>query len=1367
MRARLGGGNEGVEGSPQAAHAVVASATPALSSFLPEWLLTRALSEPDALLRPSALTRRAIVVFADISGFTELARRHALEGSAGVERLTRLVSDYLSGLIDLIYAWGGDIEKLYGDAVLAFWLAEPGDELAFARLLSNAARCAEQLVSAFDGHRVSDDLVLRLRVAVVAGDVQIIQVGGVRGRFDLVLAGDCLLEIGGLLDRAASGEVLVSAGASDLLPEAHGRRAHAGEVLHTGHAAEQPPGGSPPITIATDREAELRGYLPGALRYRFGTWNLGWLGEFRRITAMFVSLPDLRSGTPAEHHRLQEAVRTVQATLYRFDGSMLHVAMNDKGPLILAAFGLPQTMHEDDPARAVMVAMELAGALGEQTTARVGIATGPAYCGCVGNDRRRAYTVMGEAVIRAVRLMGAGSRTVVCDLATMIATGSRFDFATLPRFQPKRGERALDVFEPLGQRDSKPSTEIEFVGRADELALLRSQLQVYLSTGRRSVVYVDGEAGMGKSTLIERFRRDVVDLVQVCYGAADPIEGKSPYAIWKPIFARLLGNVGDANALRATVEAALQSAAIDPKLAPLVSAVLPVAWPDNDLTSQMRGETRAQSTDDVLTVVLQHHLDQTGSVVILEDVHWMDSASWGLAQRLVREAAGPLILIASRPHDARSLPALGGILDRPDVIHLRLEAIDGDAVAAVLAASLDVDRIEPRIAEAIVERAAGNPFFAKELALALHESGAIVVRDRACELAPQVGELRELVQPESLQQAILARIDLLPPHLQLTLKVASVIGRTFTHRELLQIYPVSERPASLDDDLETLARYDLARIEVREPELRCSFNHAVTHEAIYNLLTFAQRHMLHEAMAHWLEDEKRTSPPPGLLAHHWSKAGRPERALGHWEAAGIESLLTGSYPEAIGAFEGALAALGAADVADAARLGGRLQRQLGEARLSSGQLEEARLCFDRSLTELGRAWPQSKGGFLRQFGRQAWDQFVQATPLRRLARSRRDEVRDREMAELYEHMGHIAGHTNDLGAYALATIGTLNFSDRLSDRAQFSRSAAFFSLMLMTANLRPLAEHYLGKSQRLLPPRSQARDRAQTLEYQALYMIAAGRLGMARQVLEEAMTLAREIRAQRRLRDLTSLLAIVSMAMGQIEESEALRAQFSEAAAADGDPQLRCWAGLEQAEIALLKDDALAAADHVAGTMPLLGRVGLTESVWAHGLRAATEFRLDRHEAAAAAITACLEAMESAPFIAFYASHGVFGMFETLLACEQSVSAGRSLPSARRVLARVKRFARPYPVCAGRALVLEGRYHLEAGHRRKARAILRRALSSADAAGMPYESALAHEQLAIVDGPADAAHLEAALRIFHRLGARADTARVEGRLGIT
>ena len=377
-----------------------------LSAYVPSVVLNR-LSIAPGDLDEQGLTRfEAAAFFADISGFTILTERLAALGARGSEELSSALNAYFDRLIESIASHGGDVVKMAGDALIALWPVSEGESLASVTL--RAARCGLVVQETLQDYEVAEGVRLSSKVGIGAGEVSALLVGGEKDRWELLLAGSPLAQMGHAEHLARSGDVVLSKDAWALV-----RDGSTGEPLEQGYVrlrqarsiVPRPLGAARP---AIGTEAKVRNFIPAAIRDRLDAGQTAWLAELRRITVLFVNLPPTDLERPDALARAQAIVRTVQAALYAHEGSLNKLSVDEKGTMLVAAMGLPPLAHRDDARRGVQAATairERLDRLGVECS--VGVATGRVYCGEVGNARRREYTIIGRVVNLAARLMQA------------------------------------------------------------------------------------------------------------------------------------------------------------------------------------------------------------------------------------------------------------------------------------------------------------------------------------------------------------------------------------------------------------------------------------------------------------------------------------------------------------------------------------------------------------------------------------------------------------------------------------------------------------------------------------------------------------------------------------------------------------------------------------------------------------------------------------------------------------------------------------------------------------------------------------------------------------------------------------------------
>jgi predicted ATPase len=173
----------------------------------------------------------------------------------------------------------------------------------------------------------------------------------------------------------------------------------------------------------------------------------------------------------------------------------------------------------------------------------------------------------------------------------------------------------------------------------------------------------------------------------------------------------------------------------------------------------MTGEIRGSNIREVLTRVLSHEAEQAPLLIVLEDLHWFDSASWAHAGGCAAEGAPGLPGFEHTSLNGPGAVQFKQMLDYPETHLIRLEAMMLDDVEALVCQRLGVKSIPPMIGRLIREKSEGHPFFAEELAYALRESGMLVIEDQECRMHPRFLNFDDLALPDTLQAAITNRID--------------------------------------------------------------------------------------------------------------------------------------------------------------------------------------------------------------------------------------------------------------------------------------------------------------------------------------------------------------------------------------------------------------------------------------------------------------------------------------------------------------------------------------------------------------------------------------------------------------------------------
>ncbi|NTW00503.1 MAG: AAA family ATPase [Oscillochloris sp.] len=1384
-----------------------------LASYVPALILRRMVADVGATMSPSVEQFPAAALFADLSGFTALTEQFSLHNPAGTEELTQILDLYFGHLVRVVTAHGGDVVKFAGDGLLALWYG--AEDLAL--LTQRAVQCglAVQMMmspdvwSGFNSMRTAAPL--KMRVGVGAGEVTTMHIGGIFGRWELLVTGEPIRQTGLAESQAQPGDVVIAGDAWPLVAAGC-----AGELLSSGAVRlvaltdYLPMRGLDLPVLQLEMADALRSYLPKAILARMDAGQMAWLAEQRRVTVLFVNLPDLRADTPLR--QAQALMRAIQSMLYRFEGSISRLGTDSKGPTLVAALGLPPLAHENDAERGVRAALAIQAALADLGfSCAIGITTGQALCGSVGGDARREYTMMGSIVNRSARLMQAaavqfardGGTALLCDAATMQATHRALHFEPLPPIKLKGVSEPVMVYRPRmgaiapqGQKIIPQSGAL--IGRHRESELILAMVSDLVQRGRGGTLLLEGDEGIGKTRLVGELQLVARSRGLLIYiGAGSPVDN-APYGAWRSIFHSLMLGDGQSDAVTWATSVLGEEMAL---LAPLLRAVLQIDLADTPVTAQMSGQVRADNTRDLLVRLLARATHSSPLVVTIEDAQWLDASSWALLLAVAERVERLLLVVAVRPM-AATPSEYQRLAYLPDTQRMQLRGLSPEQVRDLLAQRLNVNRVPHEVWQLIAARSQGNPFFCEELIRALRDGGLIVVHGRECRVAARAGDpiqaLNNIHLPSTMQGLITSRIDRLTPTQQLTLKVASVIGQNFSLSVLRAIHPVEDNPERLVDQLFTLQQSGLIQIDAFEPELVYAFKHAVAAEVAYNLMSFRQRRQLHRVLAERLESggECVTVANAAQLAYHWRHADDLTRAMYYLALAGEQSLRAGAYREAISFLRDAIqiaeGLLDAGGVPDRV-IWARWERQLGEAYHGMGQLNESRELLERAAMRLGFLTSERLRVTFPLIIREILCQIVSiirakinntdryiSLPLHMLPPSSipvvscgvadlQDEPNTTlkpyfsEAARIYTILAQLAYYNSQILDSIYAALHSLNLAERTGASSELA--GAYATAHLAAGILPPLAAFYRRRAQETARQIGHLPTYAWLAEAQGLSYLIQGDWRRARGALNFGLTIAESLGDQRRRAECRAILALGDLHQGYFSRALESCAELYMLGQASSDTQVCAWGLIGQAESMLnMGNDGRASIllDEAAGLLAENLGSTRTEEIWAYALRAKAALRSGNHHLAERLAVAAADLVGHLPPAAIYALGGYTAIAEVFLELWEG-GAGRALQAkARRSCITLRRFAMIFPVARPAALIWMGRYAWARGQQTLARRYWRRALALAGHLGMPYEQgralfALGHHDIA----NEHIQRLRSAAAIFQKIGAAHDLSQVQ------
>jgi DNA-binding winged helix-turn-helix (wHTH) protein/predicted ATPase len=651
---------------------------------------------------------------------------------------------------------------------------------------------------------------------------------------------------------------------------------------------------SPPVTQPATPPSET----DGAERTRADAVGLSPVWEQKSVAVLAIecTFPTAPQGQAATDEPWTAASRweeVLVTTVQGYGGVLLQRSPS----LLLVAFGLPQTL-EQVPQRAVQAALTLQTLISAESEGdtcpalRQAIHGGQLLVEVSAHGSAARLLPRGEVLALPVRLLG---HAVVGEILVTSAVGRLVEgwCACQPHAGPPGIETLLVTGltprpSPLRWHGRRPRSR--FVGRERELTTL-TDLLAQATEGRGQVVGIVGEPGIGKSRLLYEFQQHLrapsVPYVEgqcLSYGQALP---------FAPVLALLRQHCGITEAdapevVTAKVRLSLQTAGIDPEEgAPYLCQLLglPVG---RERLADLSPERRKTRTFETLQQLYLACSQQHPLVLAVENLHWIDPTSEAFLASLIESLAGARLCVLFTYRPGYRPPWI----DKSYATQMVLPPLSAADSRRMLGSVLPTDTITATLAQQILTKAQGNPFFLEEIAQTLVDQGG-PRRESGMTLPPA------LQLPATVQEVLGARIDRLPADEKALLQTLAVIGQVCSRRLLMRI--VAHPEAEVSPRLSNLQAAELLYEQPAVPEPMVTFKHILTQEVAYHSLSQARQCALHERTAQAIEGlvGDRLAEHYSELAYHYSCSDNTRKAVVYLQRAGQQAADRSAYGEAI------------------------------------------------------------------------------------------------------------------------------------------------------------------------------------------------------------------------------------------------------------------------------------------------------------------------------------------------------------------------------------------------------------------------------------------------------------------------------------
>jgi class 3 adenylate cyclase/tetratricopeptide (TPR) repeat protein len=723
---------------------------------------------------------------------------------------------------------------------------------------------------------------------------------------------------------------------------------------------------SPPAPQQLDLTTAAQAFQPPAhLTEKILTQLSTIEGERRQVTVLFGDIAGFTAiSEKLDPEDLGEIVRRgfelITAEIHRFEGTINQYG----GDGLMALFGAP-IAHEDAPRRAVHAALGIQRALrdyaatlererGLKLQMRIGINTGTVVVGRIGTDLHMEYTAIGDTINLASRLQShARPGSVSISDTTYKGVAGFFETLELGELEIK-GHAPVRAFEVLRARGRRARLDVAvergltpLVGRERPLATL-GELFADVKAGRGQVVFVSGDAGIGKSRLLLEFRQRLAAANEevtwlegrcVSFGASIPM---------LPTIDQLRENFridetdGEPEIIAKVEHGMRRLGSVEPEI-PYIRYLLAVD-PGDPAVMAMDAVARRTGTFHALRALGLRGAAIRPLVLFFEDMHWADSSTQEYLEFLMDSVAGARLMLMLT-HRLEYSPRFGS---RSFFSTINLRHLTYEQTLEMAARFLGSGLFPEELRSALMQKAEGVPLFIEEVTKTLLDLGFIVREDGNYRIAKVASEL---AIPETIQGIIMARLDRLGEDGKRTVQLASVIGRQFLARLLERVAGLTGKFEGLLQELKALEIiYEQGLI----PEPAYIFKHAVIQDVAYNSLLLRQRKELHRAVGAAIEElyRDRLAEHYAELAYHFTRGEDWPKAIEYSSCAGDRSAHAFANSEAINHYTHAIDASSKLPLFPANDLGD-LRAKRGVVLSVIGQHQEAFNDYTRALEYAG------------------------------------------------------------------------------------------------------------------------------------------------------------------------------------------------------------------------------------------------------------------------------------------------------------------------------------------------------------------------------------------------------------------------------
>ncbi len=807
---------------------------------------------------PAGRFLTASLLFADVSGFTAMSEKLAASGKEGAEELTAILNNYFTHMISIVSSLDGDIIVFGGDAMLIYF--------------TNAANAFECAV------RMQEDMKLFGSISTSAG-IQTLRmsIGISSGRAFLAALGDktsagygmfgsCVNRVGAVEAIANAGEICCDRFTLKKL----NLRSISNEVSKGIFRLES----KPAINIDSTKSRyahpsfDPSPFINPGLRERLaGGFDTG---EHRKVTVMFMNFRGvnkvLKTNRTSILTELNSFFCACRDIISGYGGFLCKIDLDKKGYKMMVAFGAPLS-HEDDCERAFHTALEISR-LKTPFSLRIGINTGFVFAGFVGAPSRKEYTVMGDAVNIAARLMASAPEGEIF----VHDDPGGFNLTELPPVRVKGKSEPITLSRLESEKQAsldQTNNFATFINRKKEIDILRERLRsAFIRKG--NALSINGDAGSGKTRILQEavllFEKEGCrTLTAQCLSH----KTNERYFSIRQLFPSLSAGKEETVSFLKSIDPGLED------WLPLTGDFTGMTVEDTPLTAQLDTASRQRILFDILLQALIKSASEKPVAVVIDSAQWLDGLSKLALDHIIKNIGTERILVL--------LSGRGTTLS--DIDQLELSGLSRDGSLALASSFLGGKALSQEASDILYNKSGGNPLFLLETLKALLEEGWIAYDEHLNEYELDL-EYSIADTPDTLRGIIMARVDRLSEKERRMLHMASVIGFSFHEDILFRVLGSSDR-----DVIQGIIEREFL---AREADTDIRFTQSILQETIYESIAFSEKRKLHKQIGSEIEKMYSDDLTPHLsdLAGHFYNSDTPSKALLYLEKTAEQAAKT-------------------------------------------------------------------------------------------------------------------------------------------------------------------------------------------------------------------------------------------------------------------------------------------------------------------------------------------------------------------------------------------------------------------------------------------------------------------------------------------